>query len=412
MGMVYLDYAAATPVRKEALDAMLPFFSEDFFNPSSPYLAAKRVREKYENAKSDLAHTIGAKSADLIVTSGATEANNLAFTILHDDLPAFREATPSDIFLATNSPTQPRVLALTTEHASVRELVRQYHGDFIKVDKTGLIDLADFRARITDQTELISISLANNELGIIQPLAEISEIIKKVNQERHKNGNKRKLYLHSDASQALNLIEINVARLGVDLLTLNSPKVYGPKGVGALYIARGTKLTPINRGGGQELGLRSGTENVPGVIGFATAAKLAKAHLSESRKKYLRLTEILKAELAKAKITPIFLGNHKHQLTNFCPVSFPGIDAERLIYLLEDQEIYLSTGAACAASKGQKSHVLEAIGLSDPEIAGSLRISLGLLNTEENTRLAAQAITSAVNSERSEEHTSELQSRI
>lgn len=384
--MIYLDHAAATPVSEAALAAMQPFFSEQFFNPSSPYLAAKHVRERYEEAKSDLAHVIGAKSADLVMTSGATEATNLAFTVIGN------KSTPENASSA-------RVLALETEHASVRELVRQYNGSFVKVDKTGLINLEDLKVKITDDTELISVSLANNELGTIQPLAEIANIAKKVNQERFQKGLRRRLYLHSDASQALSLIEINVSRLGVDLLTLNSPKVYGPKGVGALYIARGVKLKPISYGGGQELGLRSGTENVPGVIGFAVAAQLAKAHLGESRKKYSALTKILRAELEKAKVPPIFLGNKKHQLASFCPVSFPGIDAERIIYMLEDQEIYLSTGAACAASKGQKSHVLEAIGLSDAEIAGSLRISLGSLNNEENIRLAAQAIVTAVDNE-------------
>lgn len=391
--MIYLDYAAATPVCEEALKAMMPYFSDYFFNPSSPYLAAKHVREDYEKAKSDLAHVIGAKSADLIITSGATEATNLAFTVLNNTI------TPTPSAESNEYSNFSRVLVLETEHASVREVAKQYNGTLVKVDKTGLIDLNDLKTKITDQTELISVSLANNELGTIQPLAEISEIIKKVKQERYKTGNKRNLYLHSDASQALNLIEINVARLGVDLLTINSPKVYGPKGVGALYVSRGVKLKPINYGGGQELGLRSGTENVPGVIGFATAAKLAKDQLIKNRKKYSRLTEILKTELETAKIKPIFLGNHKHQLVNFCPVSFPGIDAERIIYLLEEQEIYLSTGAACAASKGQKSHVLIAIGLTDAEIAGSLRISLGAQNTEEDMHIAGKAIAEAVNVE-------------
>lgn len=233
------------------------------------------------------------------------------------------------------------------------------------------------------------------------------------------------VYLHSDASQALNLIDINVARLGVDLLTLNAAKCGGPKGVGALYVAHGVKLQPITVGGGQERGLRSGTENVPGVIGFAQAATETKAHLSSHRKQYQKMADIIRQELESIK-TPVqdqdpalhnsiiaqndkkvnrksqfirFLGNPKHQLASFISVSFSGIDAERLIYRLEMRGVLVSTGAACAANKGIKSHVLAAIGLSDAEIAGSLRISLGSTNTLENVHEAAKIIREEVEHE-------------
>lgn len=391
--MIYLDHAAATPVHPQALQAMLPYFSDQFFNPSSPYLAAKRVRDLYQQAKSDLAHTIGAKGPDLVITAGATESINLAFTAL-----GAPTSTPNDAPAAPRPP-QNRVLILATEHAAVRAAAAPYGATEIKVDHHGLIDLADFRAHLGPQTEFVSISLANNELGTIQPLAQIAEIIRAERQSRLQSGNPTPIFFHSDASQALALLDLNVSRLGVDLLTTNSPKVYGPKGVGALYLAHGVKLQPITRGGGQELGLRSGTENVPGLIGFATAAQIARQHTNGHRKKYQQLTTLLRTELQSAAIQPLFLGHPKHQLANFCPVSFPGIDAERLIYLLEDQAIYLSTGAACAASKGEKSHVLTAIGLSDEEIAGSLRISLGALNDEANVRQAAHAIVAAVNAE-------------
>ena len=194
-------------------------------------------------------------------------------------------------------------------------------------------------------------------------------------------------------------MEINVARLGVDLLTLNAAKVGGPKGIGALYIAHGIKLTPYIYGGGQERGLRAGTENVAGTIGFATALNNLKNHQSAARKKYTHLVEILKSELNTAKVAPLFLGHPKHQLANFCLVSFPGLDAERLIFMLEDKEVYLSTGAACSASKGTPSHVLKAIGLNNDEIKGSLRISLGVLNNEENIRQAGRLIKEVVDKE-------------
>lgn len=378
---IYLDHAAATPVSPKALTAMQPYFSEFFYNPSAPYLPAKRVREAYEAAKDEIAHTIGAKGVDLVITSGATESINLAFTAC-----------------------QGKVLTLPIEHAAVLEAAKLHDYNFAKVNRAGLIDLADFRRKLTPDVELVSVSLANNELGTIQPLAEISELIRVERQKRLKNGNSTPLYFHSDASQALNLLDINVARLGVDLLTLNAAKCGGPKGVGALYLAHGVKLSPVAVGGGQERGLRSGTENVPGVIGFATAASEAKAHLAGSRKKYQEMAKILHSGLANLagsgpSPVPVFLGNPKHQLANFVPVCFPGLDAERLIYKLEQQGIYLSTGAACAANKGSKSHVLAAIGLSDSEIAGSLRISLGSTNTLEQIKQAALAIREAVEQE-------------
>lgn len=384
--MIYLDHAAATPVSAKALAAMQPYFTEDFFNPSAPYLPAKRVREAYESAKDQIAHCIGAKGVDLVITAGATESINLAFTARHG-----------------------KALVLATEHAAVLEAAKTRDYDLISVDKTGLIQLDDLRQKLTDEVDFISISLANNELGTIQPLADVAEIIRQVRQSRLQQGITTPLYFHSDASQALNLMDISVARLGVDLLTLNAAKCGGPKGVGALYLAHGVKISPLTVGGGQERGLRSGTENVPSVIGFAVAAVDAKTHLSYHRKQYQEMAKVLRQELAHTSIVaqdsekvkhnlnleipqPLFLGNPKHQLANFVPVCFSGIDAERLIYKLEQAGILVSTGAACAANKGTKSHVLAAIGLNDAEIAGSLRISLGSTNTKEQVAKAAQKI--------------------
>jgi cysteine desulfurase len=261
--------------------------------------------------------------------------------------------------------------------------------------KTGVIDLDDLKQKITDGTELISVSLVNNELGTIQPLAEISAIIREIKIDRLKRGIKKQLLLHSDASQALNLLDINVARLGVDLLTLNSAKVYGPKGVGALYVSHDVKLKPLTYGGGQENGLRSGTENVPGVIGFAKAVEIAKEHLNGNRKKYATWRQTLLKEL-----TDYELINKKHSVDNFVNLCYNNIDAERLIYLLEDKQIYVSTGAACAASKGQKSHVLAAIGLSDSQIAGSLRLTLGETNDDTQIHEAAKIINEVVAKEK------------
>ena len=366
--MIYLDHAAATPVSEKVLQAMMPYFSDEFFNPSAAYLPAKKVASEYAQAKAVIAHAIGAKASDLIMTAGATEANNLAFSVLN----IFRDS---------------QVLYLSTEHDSVRKVAERYGGETIDVDKNGRIILDDLKQKITDDTVLISVALANNELGTIQPLSEIATIIREVRLDRLSRGVKKPLYLHSDASQALNLLSVNVARLGVDLLTINAAKIYGPKGVGALYVSRDVKLKPLNYGGGQEQGLRSGTENVPNVIGFAKAIEEANKHLNGNRKKYASWRKILLSEL-----TDYELINKKHVLDNFIVICYNGVDAERLIFLLEDRGVYVSTGAACAANKGAKSHVLQAIGLTDSEINGSLRLTLGETNTEEQIHEAARAI--------------------
>ncbi|MDO4398699.1 MAG: cysteine desulfurase family protein [Candidatus Saccharibacteria bacterium] len=376
--MIYLDHAAATPVSAKALKAMEPYFATEFFNPSAAYLPAKKVAADYEAAKDTIAHAVGAKGTDLVITAGATEANNLAFTAV-----------------AQHNYGKDEVLYLETEHDSVRAVAQRYGGKAIRVLSSGLINLNDLKTKITDETKLISVSLANNELGTIQPLAEVAAIIKEIKIDRYKRGIKKPLYLHSDASQALNLLDINVARLGVDMLTISSAKIYGPKGIGALYVSHGVKLSPLTLGGGQEKGLRSGTENVPGVIGFATAAKEAKEHLNGNRKKYKDLKRILLSGLQGYELI-----NKKHTLDNFIVLCYNGVDAERLIYLLEDREIYVATGAACAASKGQKSHVLTAIGLNNSQIAGSLRLTLGETNTAEQIHEAARIINETVAAER------------
>ena len=378
--MIYLDHAAATPVDKRVLEAMEPYFLNDFFNPSAAYLPAKKVAHEYEAAKATIAHTIGAKASDLVITAGATEANNLAFTSIE---PLVRK-TPSH-----------RALYLATEHDSVRRVAEAYGGTAIHVLASGLIDLEDLRHKITDETELISIALVNNELGTIQPLSEVAGIIREVKLERMRRGVKRQLLLHSDASQAVSLLDINVARLGVDLLTLNSAKIYGPKGVGALYISHDAHPHALTLGGGQENGLRSGTENVPGVIGFAKAIELTHEHLNGNRKKYASWRKMLLSELWDYELI-----NKKHALDSFITICYNGIDAERLVFLLGEKGVYVATGAACAASKGVRSHVLAAIGLSDAQINGSLRLTLGETNDETQIHEAARIINDVVKNER------------
>ena len=378
--MVYLDYAAATPLSKKAKQAMLPYFDEKFFNPSAAYLPAVETRKDYERAKDEIAHVIGAKGVDLVVTSGATEANSLVFAPVAEDA---------------------EVLISAVEHPSVLENAKRKNWQTINVDQTGRIDIEDFKKKLSPNTQLVSICFASSELGTVQPLSDIARIINDERQRRALANEKTPLYFHSDASQGLGLMEVKVSRLGVDMMTINAAKVYGPKGIGALYVGHNVRLKPQNYGGGQEMGLRSGTENVPATIAFAAAIADAEKHINSERKRLAALRDDLRKKLIAGlgEDNIIFHGKAKTQLANFLPLSIPGLDAERLIFALEDKGVYLSTGAACAASKGEKSPTLKAIGLKDDEIAGSLRITLGRPTTEKDIDEAADAIIAVVKSE-------------
>jgi len=378
--MIYLDYAAATPLSRKAFEAMQPYFSDNFFNPSAAYLPATHVRRAYEQAKDDIAHVIGAKGADLVMTSGATESINLAFSLI---------PTGSDA----------EVLISAVEHSAVLENAKRA-GNYqtIAVDQFGRIDLDDFKKKLSPNTQFISICLASSELGSIQPIADIARIVAAEKQRRAFAGENTPLYFHCDASQGLGLLEVKINRLGVDLLTLNAAKVYGPKGIGALYVGHSVRLKPLAVGGGQEMGLRSGTENVPAVIAFAAAITEAEKHLNSERKRLYELKAALRQKISDLPNIK-FLGKDKNQLANYLPISLPGLDAERLIYALEDKEVYVSTGAACAASKGIKSPTLLAIGLSDAEIAGSLRITIGRPTSAEDVETVSNIIHEVVAAE-------------
>ncbi len=371
--MVYLDHAAATPLSEKAFEAMKPYFFEQFYNPSAAYLPAVETRHAYEAAKDEIAHVIGAKGVDLVMTSGATESINLAFSTV------------------VNSPDA-EVLISAVEHPSVRENAKRCAKyQEIAVDAAGRVKVEDFKQKLSAKTRFVSICLVCSELGTVQPISEISRLVAAERQRRAMMGDKTPLYFHCDASQGLGQLEVKINRLGVDLLTLNAAKIYGPKGIGALYVGHNVRIAPQTVGGGQEMGLRSGTENVPATMAFAKAIAEAEKHLNSERKRLMDLkTQLQKSLMDLPNI--IFLGNPKVQLPSFLPISLPGLDAERLIFALEDQGVYLSTGAACAASKGVKSPTLRAIGLNDEQIAGSLRISMGRLNTPENVAEASEKI--------------------
>ncbi len=374
--LIYLDHAAATPMDKYVLESMLPYFSDDFYNPSSSYELAVAIRRKYDKAKHQIAMLIGARPSEIVMTAGATESINLAFGGISG-----------------------HVITSNIEHPSVIECAKNHKHTFVAADNNGVVSAELVQSAINPDTELVSIALANNELGTIQPIRDIAAVIKNERQKRLDNGNRTPIYLHCDASQGAGLLDVNVARLGIDLLTLNAGKIYGPKQVGILWVAGFVRLKPQIFGGGQEAGLRSGTENVAGVIGFATALKLASERRKSETIRLEKLRDKLQAVLTNNFPNAVVSGHKKHRLASHLHISFPDIDGERLVFLLETKGVMVATGSACAANKGTRSHVLTAIGLDANVADGSVRITLGKLSNDENIDAAGQIITEAVESE-------------
>ena len=371
---IYLDHAAATPMDPLVIEAMLPYFSEKFFNPSSPYAPAIFTKREYQQAKSRLARCLGVMADELIMTAGATESINLAF----------------------NAAGGVSLISAIEHDAVINSAKARSEVKLIQPMKNGRIDPRLVKKMLTPDVSFISIALVNHELGYIQPIEEIAEIIKTERLRRQENGESTPLVFHTDASQAAALIDVKIKRLGVDLLTLSAAKVYGPKQVGLLWVRPGVTLTANILGGGQELGLRSGTENVAGVVGFATALELAQKRRSAEVKRLRKLREELVKDLRQAFPEMVTSSDMKKSLVSFLNISFPGLDAERLIFLLESRGVLVATGSACAANSGTRSHVLSSISLSESEIDGSLRLTLGKLNNEDNIKLASQLIIEAV----------------
>lgn len=374
--LIYLDHAAATPIDPRVLTAMQPYFSDNFYNPSSPYSPAVTVRRDYEEAKHALAQIIGAKPDELVMTAGATESINLAFHAVSG-----------------------HVVTANIEHHAVLAAAKLHDHTLVAADERGLVSAESVKAAIRSDTQLVSIAIANNELGTTQPLRDIAQVIKLEREERLSRGDNTPIYFHTDASQGVGQIDINVARLGIDMLTLNSGKMYGPKQVGLLWAASHVHLEPLIVGGGQERGLRSGTENVAGTIGFAKALMLVNEHRKFESNRLAELRDGMQTKFEQTFPDAVFSGHQKHRLSGHLHVSFPGLDGERLVFTLENRGVLVATGSACAANKGTRSHVLTAIGLS-PEVAdGSLRLTLGHLSNEQNIEKATQIIIEEVGRE-------------
>lgn len=376
--MIYLDYAAATPMDRQVAEAMQPYFSEKFFNPSATYLPAVQIRKDLDAARASIAHWIGARSSEIVFTAGGTEANNLAIRGVMEQFP------------------DGNLVVSAIEHESVLQVAEAYDHRIAPVSKDGIVDLAELEKSIDDKTALVSIMYANNEVGSVQPIRQIASVIEAIRRARRSSGNDLPLYFHTDAAQAANYLDLHAARLGVDLMTLNAGKIYGPKQCGLLFVSSGVRLKPQVLGGGQERGMRSGTENVPGVIGFAKALSLAKERQAPETKRLNDLQKLFFELLSKTIPDVIVNGSRRKRLANNVHITIPGQDNERLLIALDQAGILCAAGSACSASSEEPSHVLKAMGVSEADARSSLRFSMGLYTTEDDVRTVVSTLAKLV----------------
>ena len=374
----YLDYAAATPLDPEVLAAMMPYLTERFYNPSAPYALARGVRSDVEAARATVARCIGARPGNVTFTAGATEANNLAFAA-----------------------TEGHVVTDAIEHESVLACAAARPHAIVGVGADGRVDPEAVREAICPQTQLVSIELANGEIGCVQPIREVARVVSAARSSRLEEGDLTPLLLHVDASQAAGCLTVNVGSLCCDLLTLSAAKIAGPKQVGVLWASDDVRLRPLVLGGGQESGVRSGTENVAGIVGMSRALELACARRGEDARRMAALRDRLEAALLTEFPWAVVSGPRKakFRLPGLLHVSFPGLEARRLVIGLEREGVSVGTGSACAASKMRVSHVLRAIGMPDAAAEGSLRLTLGRLTTQDEVDYAVAAICRVVGSE-------------
>jgi cysteine desulfurase len=357
--VIYMDHAAATPVDPGVLQAMLPYFSDNFYNASATYQAALTVRKTFDEARRRVARWLGARPGEIIFTAGGTEANNLA---IHGVLRQFPKSN---------------VVVSSIEHESVLAPAQDYDCREAAVQPDGRIDLADLRRKIDEHTVLVSVMYANNEIGSIQPLREVAKIVAAERAQRQKKGVKLPLYFHSDAAQAANYLDLHVARLGVDMLTLNGGKIYGPKQAGVLYVKAGARLQPLVSGGGQERNLRAGTENVAAAVGLAAALDMVQADRHTEAKRLLYLQKQFIEGLQAALPGVVINGSLKWRLPNNIHLTLPGHDNERLLFQLDAAGILAAAGSACSAANEEPSHVLKSLGLTEADARASLRFTTG-----------------------------------
>lgn len=374
--MCYLDYAATTPLNPEVFRAMEPYFAEEFGNPSSLYGLGRRAKLAIEESIKKISDTLNCRPGEIIFTGSATEADNLAV------MGAAR----------ANRRAGNKIIASAIEHKAVLSACNALRAEGFEivelpVDKHGLVKIGDLKKYLDKKTILVSVMYANNEIGTVQPIREISEIIRKFRGEpKIKDQGSRTgavlPFFHSDAVQALQFLDCDVQKLGVDLLTLSGHKVYGPKGVGALYARRGVKISPLNYGGGQQERRRPGTENVPGIVGFGESVRLAKKNRREESARLKKLRDKLEKGIFRNIPRILLTGGKTSRLPNFLNVSILDIEGEALLLYLDEKGIAVSTGSACNSESLEPSHVLTALGLPYEYIHGSIRFTLGHGTTE------------------------------
>lgn len=372
--MIYLDHAAATQVDPAVLTAMQPFFMTEFYNPSATYLPAKAVRTALEEARGRVAHWLGTRPTEVIFTAGGTEANNLA---VQGVLRKFPHGS---------------IVVSGVEHDSVLATAQNFNCSATLVNEKGRVDLENLRSLITEETVLVSVMYANNEVGTIQPIRDIADIVREIREKRRETGNFLPLYLHTDACQAANYLDLQAARLGVDMMTLNGGKIYGPKQSGVLYVESHVQLEPLIYGGGQERGMRSGTENVAGAIGFAAALDDAQTRRKQETQRLSELQRYAFAQFFKKLRSVVVNGDQKHRLPNNLHITLPGTDNERVLLQLETAGILAAAGSACSASNEEPSHVLRAMGISDSDARSSLRLTMGRSTTQSDIDALVDAL--------------------
>jgi cysteine desulfurase len=378
MEPIYLDNAAATPLDEQVFAAMQPYLTGQFYNPSAQYEAARAVKKDLESARARVAHWFGARPSEIIFTAGGTEANNL---IINGIMQQYSEAN---------------LIVSSVEHDSILRPTEQYNHKLAPVLPDGTLDVQKCLGLIDDQTVLISVQYANNEVGVVQPIRQLAQAIIEIKKARKKQGSALPLLLHTDACQVPAYLDIHASQLGVDAITINSGKIYGPKQTGVLFVKAGTILQPQTLGGGQERGMRSGTENIANAVGMATALDLVQERRHEENGRMQSLQKLFFDLIEEHIPTAVINGSRKHRLPNNVHITLPGQDNERLMMELDEQGIQCAVGSACSASNEEPSHVLKAMGLSDADAQASLRFTMGIQTTEADIRRVVEALTKLV----------------
>ncbi len=369
-----MDHSATSPVDREVLNAMEPYFVKSYGNASTLYSLGRDARRAMESSREKVASIIGANTDEIIFTSGGTESDNIAIKGI-----AYRFKRRGNHIITSN-----------IEHPAVDETCKYlekngFEVTYLPVEKDGIVNSSDLEDAITDKTILITVMHANNEIGTIQPISELGEIARE-----------NKIYFHTDAVQSVGKIPVNVEELNVDMLSLSAHKLYGPKGVGALYIKKGVRLEPIIHGGGHEKGIRPGTENVAGIVGLGKACEIAEKTLEEEAQ-YLTTMRDELIRRVLSEIDESYLNGHPtKRLPNNINFRFTGIEGESLVLHLDSKNIASSTGSACSSKKLEASHVLMALGLEEVQAHGSLRLTLGKENKVEDTDYVIESIKNAV----------------